>query len=288
MIRSVVAFAAATSTPLTALYFPLAVANALRRRTRSALIVSGAFATGLALQAVVVLHTGPGSAPVRRSFARLAELVGVRVFAEYLIGDKAISALWTVAPRWVGVLAPLIFALAFAALVSRADRRHAILAAVFAVYAVLLFVVPVWGRGTNAVLLSSHEPRMAFVGQTLGAASSHPGDEYIFSALRYSVVPVFLLASALAILVGVSASSRMDAVIRVGHALFVAQAVVLLVVGFSVRGPRSERLDWSASRRSTYRAQCIGRSPDKRVEVRTEPGLFIEYPVVLRCGDLRH
>ena len=239
----------------------------------------------------MLLHTqdnGRNLPAVRRSVARLADLVGLRVFAEFLVGDKGIGALWTVAPRLLSVMAPVIVVVAFATLLPRADARHRVLAAALFLYAVLLFIVPVWSRGTNALYLTPGEPFEALVGRALGPASSHPGEEYVSISLRYSVVPVFLLASGLAVLVGASTWARSGWVVRIGRALFVAHVVTLIAIGFSVSGARSERRDWPTTVTRTYKAHCVGQSPDKRVAVSTDPLYFFVFqPVTLRCRELQ-
>ena len=96
--RGSVALLAATSTSLCFLFFPLAVAFAIIRKTRAATIVAMVFSVGLAIQGAVVLHTKdvvsyiPQSfLDVQRSVRGITDAAGAHVFVPFLIGNRGVS-----------------------------------------------------------------------------------------------------------------------------------------------------------------------------------------------------
>jgi hypothetical protein len=106
---------------------------------------------------------------------------------------------------------------------------------------------------------------------------------------RYSLVPVMMLASAVAVLIAPAGGSRNRTIARIGRPVFAVYMVALIVTGFSVTNARSSDPLWSASLTRTYRADCIGAYPNKLVEVRTWKASFLApdlFPVTLPCRDL--
>ena len=272
--RSVVVFFAATSTVLCVMFLPLALGCALIRKTRETWVVVATFCVGIGVQAVVVLNT-------RRDFAvepaglehiqsiqwffghpsasLLARFTGVRVFAMFLIGDKWISADWRNHDGVLIIGSTICVGVILAVLLPGAGRKSQALAAVLVAYAVITFVVPLWYSGIGR------------------------------SGLRYSVIPVMMLASAVAVLVAPSGSGRSLTRARVDATLFVIYALVLTITGFSVTNLRSQGLNWSNSVTHIQQTQCVGASPDKLVRVPTVPPEFLSgefFPVTLPCRDL--
>jgi hypothetical protein len=134
------------------------------------------------------------------------------------------------------------------------------LAATFVFYALLLFAVAAWESGLGA------------------------------SGLRYSVLPVFLLASAIAVLVAYPGPERARRIAVVGRPLFVAYVVITIVIGFSVTNARSAAPTWQGALTSAYQEHCIGAQPDKLVVIPTEAGIALfnaSEQVMLRCGGLK-
>ena len=207
------------------------------------------------------------------------------MFGEYALGDKGLSELWSTHGRLVLVGAPLLVGIIFVALFAGVDRRRQVLAGAFLSFSVAIFVIPVWIRGTNAIQISSGESSRALFALPLGGVLD-AGGSYLAGALRYSVIPVMMLASAAAVLVG--APERRNRSGRMIRSLFVAQVVVVTVLSFSVTNARSGDPAWSTSLRRTYRSQCAGATPDKRVKVLRETGYLHLFPVALRCSDLPH
>jgi hypothetical protein len=287
--RATVVFLGAAATAVSALFLPLAFVLALFRRTRGTWAVTVMFCLGLIVQGVVALHPDPSHFALGgvRSPSRLAGLTSVRVFGEFLVGDKGIGALWVDYRKALIVAAPLCIALILTLLFRRAGREYQALAGVFVMYAVVMFVVPVWERGTSAVLVSQKEAALvsAFLRPHFtGVFLPNPTrSRYVTHGLRYSVVPVFLLASALAILVatGDPRRSRIEHVCRL---LFVTQVVLLTVIGLSITNGRSGGPSWATTVDEAYASQCHHRPLHRSVTIQTATGLF---PVVVRCSDIK-
>jgi hypothetical protein len=266
LIRGLVVFLAATSTVLAIVYIPLAIGNALIRKTRAASIVAALFLAGISIQAIVILHTGQDPATAR-SLSRLADLFGVRVFAMFLVGDKGIEFA-SPQSRLLTIISTIVVIAIFVVLMRGATRSHQVLASVFLAYALITFAVPVWARGTSFVVPLFH---------TENAAAIH---------LRFSVIPVLLLSSAAAVLLAPSARPTRSPLTRIGRILFVAHIAILTVIGFSVTNLRSSEVRWATAITNAY-THCAGAPSDKIVTVRTANVRYmLLYPVPLPCRDL--
>ncbi len=259
LVRSIVAFFAATASSLCFLFLPLAIGNMIVRRTRAVWIVTAVFLVGLLVQGVVVLHTKdivpfiPKSfLNVQRTVPGITDATGANVFATFLIGSKGISSPWLNHYGLLTIWSTVIVGLFLVVLFLGVDRKRQLLSGVLVGYGVILFVVPAWGRQA--------------------------------AAPRYSVAPVFLLASAVAILATCPNRSTNRWLIRVGPPLFVAQSLVLIIVGFSVTSYRSESPNWSTAVTRAYGERCVNALPNTIVEVRTD--LYNFWPVTLPCRDL--
>jgi hypothetical protein len=265
IVRGVVAFLAATSTVLCVVFLPLAIGYALLRRTRAGLRVAAAFCVGLAVQVSVTL-TEHSVFPFSNSVVQLARLVSVRVFAAFLIGDKGIDAAWLSHSRLLVVGAPIVAAVLFACLFAGAGRRGQALAATFLAYAVISFVVPVWVRGTASVPMLE-------------------GHKYFPPAQpRFGVIPEFLLASAVAVLIAPSGPNAHRLMARIARPVFIAQIALLAVVGFSVTNLRSAGPAWASALNTAYEKDCSGTASDTLVTVQTNR--FNWWPVELPCREL--
>jgi hypothetical protein len=274
VIRSVVVFFAATSTVLCVMFVPLALGYAVIRKTRATWVVAVAFCVGLAVQAVVVLHSKRDYLGEPKAFEHirsiqwlfghpsaslLARFTGVRVFAMFLTGDKGISVDWRHHNSLLIIGSALCVGLILALLLPGAGRRCQALAVVLVLYAVITFVVPAWYGGIAQ------------------------------SKFRYSVIPVMMLASAVAVLVAPSGSSRDRTIVRLSGSLFVAYVLVVVLTGFSVTNLRSVGPSWSSSLAHIQQTQCLTANSDKLVNVPTQqpnPPFIAPFPVTLRCQDL--
>jgi hypothetical protein len=272
-LRSVVAFAGATATALSAIFIPLAIVVAVRRRQRPGRIVCLAYGIGLALQFAVVSHTRDTRPHVVvRQASTLPQIIGVKVFGQLLVGDRGIRALWDHRSA-LAVVAPLLVLGLIAALLPGLSRRRAELVVAFTALAVIAFVVPVWGRGTNQVALALR------LHSLLGPAQA---GHYNPMSSRYSVAPVFLLASALAVGVGGRRVTAWTAGLR---AAFVVWAVVVCAAGYSVVNLRSAGPRWTATIDRAARTHCAGQPASTKVKL-TVPNRPVNPAVVVSCGEL--
>ena len=110
--------------------------------------------------------------------------------------------------------------------------------------------------------------------------SSHPG-----GSERYSVIPVFLMTSAAAVLVDPKTEGGRRRVARIAAPLLVAQIVVVALVSFPATTIRSGGPDWRASLANTYAHDCRKIPSGRMVRVATNGmGTFM---VTLPCRDLK-
>ena len=193
--RSSVVLLSATATLLSVIFVPFAIGWALVRRNRSTWTVTAAYFAGLGLQVAVTLrtHDDRGLVAIREA-AKLPEIIAVKVFGQFLLGDRGIIALW--GHRTLLAIAAPIAVLGIAAITVRGlDRTKQMLTLAFLASAVLSYVLPAWGRGTTAVAVAV--PSQTFLGPMANAG------QYDGGPARFSVAPVLLLASGLAIALGV-------------------------------------------------------------------------------------
>ena len=114
-----------------------------------------AFVSGLVVQVLVVMNTADVAESMRnaRQEKQLPDIVSVRVFAQYLLGDRPIEAMWDFR-RLISLAAPLIVLGVFVALMRRVGSAERVLAATFVGLSVISFLVPLWRRGTDVVGLT--------------------------------------------------------------------------------------------------------------------------------------
>ena len=178
-LRSGLAFLGATSSALSYVFLPLAIGWLIYRRTKEVYIVGASFLVGLIVQAVVTLTSPPQTgAPI--DVPVLAEATSSRVFGAFLLGVRGESAWWSASWESLVVLGPVIVIVLLLALGTGANRRAQIIAGSFVVLAVVLFVIPAWGRGT------------VYLG--IGPSRIVSGHHDLWVESRFSVVPVMLLA----------------------------------------------------------------------------------------------
>jgi hypothetical protein len=257
-LAAAVAFLAATATPLAILFLPLALAVAAGRRTRAAGIVAGALAAGVALQ-LAAMHAAPHMRTGwPRGAGELATLTGLRVFAMFLLGDRATFALWAGYAQATAIAATVAVLGVVAVLLRGATRHQRAFAVACVACAVVAFVVAAWTRGT------------AFPPMVAGAS-------YAPWHMRFSVVPVMLLASAVAVLVAGAG--------RAARALFVAHVVLVTLVGFPATNIRGDGPRWADSVAATRAGACAGAPATRLVQVPTS--VWGKFAVTLPCGVVR-
>jgi hypothetical protein len=276
-LRSGLAFLAATSSALSLLFLPLAIGWIAYRRSRAALIVGGCFVGGLIVQMAVTLTSPPGTG-AKIGVSVLAQATSARVFGVFVLGTRGEAAWWGANWNSLVILAPLSVLVLFVVLGIGASRRAQVMASGFVLLAILMFAVPAWGRDTNF----------------LGLVEGHP-DRLVES--RFSVVPVMLLASAIAILlspVGSSSRQRRRAMQRIGIPAFMAWFIIVMVVSFSQTTIRGSDPSWTGRVDKVLASDCSGRPGSTIVTV---PNLIAPgppypkvydgyYPLVARCSNL--
>jgi hypothetical protein len=211
--------------------------------------------------------------------ATLVEGTSARVFGTFLLGTRWESAWWSANSLSLVILGPLVVIGLLLVLAVRADWRARVMATSFSILAVIMFAVPAWERGTPYLLL--------------GPSSVAPATTDYWNESRFSVVPVLLMASALAILL----ASNPPSVRRFGIPIFAVWTLLLVAVCFSQSGVRGQEPSWT-SRVSRAAATCTHLSPSSVVTVPNmvgpAPPLFPHgspngagfYPVVVRCSNL--
>jgi hypothetical protein len=270
LLRSVVALLAATATPLCAVYLPIAIAWAVFRRTRSAIVVASSFGVGLVIQGLVIPNADNTSQPTfPNHLGSLADELALRVSGFFLVGPRLITS-WVHHRNAVVEIVLVAAVCSIFAVLFRATtrRRWQLLAAAFLAASVLTFAVPIWARGTEYL-----RPFL-----------------YLVSAYRYSIVPVFLLVSAVAILLAPAAGAS-PAVRKLALPIFIAQLLVVTALSFST--PASLQLDWKTTVAATYRNDCHATPSSRIVVVQTIPiviqsavGAHNAYAVALPCREL--
>jgi hypothetical protein len=273
-LRSAIVFFAAMATLVSIVFVPLAVGLVGLRRSAGAWIVSSAYFAGLALQLVASAYSRDQRRLVVRNVADVPEIIAVRAFAQYLVGDRGIQAVWTVRPLLVVVAPVLVLGILLAASIG-VGRRRQVLALAFIGVGVAGLLLPVWGRGTGATAIAI--PATTIFGP-------HPrAGQYDPLSARFSVIPVMMIASAAAVLFTSPRTSR-PWLSRALTAAFVTQVVAVVAIGFPVTNARSPGPAWSDTV-ETQRVRCATLDPAAKVQLRV-PGSSINPAVLLPCSDL--
>jgi LysM repeat protein len=165
-----------------------------------------------------------------------------------------------------------------------ANRRAQIIAGSFVVLAVVLFAIPAWGRGT--------------VYLKIGPSWIVPGHHDLWGESRFSVIPVMLLASAVAILLAPTGSSiqRQRVMQRTGIPVFALWFLIVMAVSFPQTTLRGEDPAWISRVDRVVSSECSNRPGAKIVTVPNlvfpAPPLIPKppadgfYPLVVRCANL--
>jgi hypothetical protein len=246
VLRAIVVFLAATATALCIVFVPVAVGWALIRRTRSAVAVAVAFGVGLAVQGIVIL-TAPAPDRFANSLTAVPRVFAVRVVAMLVVGPSGVSALW---PDHGGLLIAgcvVVLGGLFVLLVPGARSSSRWLAGVFVALAIATFLLPVLGRGTSLVPVEW-------------------GQRFNLTGARFSVIPLLMLSSSLAVLLAGPATHRARQIVGWARPVFIAQAALLIVIGFSVTTPRSVGPSWPGSVDAAA-TRCTGQPPDHLIAV---------------------
>ncbi|MDQ1433784.1 MAG: hypothetical protein QOF59_600 [Actinomycetota bacterium] len=275
VLRSTIAFLAATATLISLVFLPLALGMAAIRRNRASAFVGIAYLAGVAVQFGVTSTTSDHRRlRATRDLSKLPEIVGVRGFDQFLLSDRGINAIWDQRILLV-VFIPALVAGGLLVAMFFVSRHRRILSLVFLGVGLASLLVPLLGRGTSSAAIAF--PSVSFLGPVVSAGRYQP------NPARYSVIPVFMLASAAVVLLTSLRTSRAW-LPRASTAAFVALLVVPIVVGFRVTNARSGGPAWSATV-AAQRGRCAHRSPDSRARLRLPVPAF-NPAVVVRCRDL--
>jgi hypothetical protein len=265
VIRCVVVFLAATATSVSLLFIPLALGYALIRKSRAIWVVAAVFAGGLVIQVWVIFsshYRGPalGHPPI----SVLVQATAMRVFAMFLVGNRGEENPFSRGEKGLLILIAVICFVMLVALFPGAGRRSQVMGVVLIAYAVVTFAGVAWYRHAAGIGIFA-------------------------SPSRYSVIPLMMLGSAVAVLVAPADRSRDRTTARLGRPIFAGYVLVLILSGFFISNTRSTAPTWSTSLSYTYQADCQGARSTKLVEVPTEKFSYFGvqfFPVTLPCHDL--
>lgn len=260
-MRATVAFLAATSTLLSAVFVPLAIGALVRRRARADLVVALTFAAGLVIQLLVVTRSTFAETS-DRSVRMLVDLFGLRVLGSFLVGERPLDDLWSGIGEPAVVVFVVVTVAIFALLLPGAGRANQTLAATFLAVAVITFAAPVWARGTEVI------------GFALGT--------YTWNMTRYTLAPILMLVSAVAVLADPVGPERARRVAVRARPALVVQTAVVVAIGLFTWTLRSEGPGWVETSSLAYEEQCTAdRAGSARIT--TSPTNF---SVVLPCDRL--
>jgi hypothetical protein len=257
-LRGVVLLLAALSTPVTAIMVPFAVVVTALRRTWEDATMLGSLLVGLGLQAALV-HGAPTPVEVsQHDYGQATHSFFVRVLGSMVVGEKWLPDLFPTHNRSLIVLAvTVVVAIVVASRVWRLRFDRAWLVAGAVLTGVGAFVAIVVGRGTNFVPL-------------LYAGRYAPADA------RYMYVPIFLLLSAIFVMVDASHLDWLMILVSIW-------VVVVTVSSLGVGGPRSVGPAWAVGVRQAQ-VTCRAHPAQADVLIPISP---IGWRATIPCSRLR-
>jgi len=250
--RVAVVLATTLSDPLAVLLAPLALADALARRSRRALAVPGAFVLGLALQLAAIAASESPQRLTRFDAADVVPLFALRVAGSLTVGDRFIDDLWFAFGKGFsyGVLG--LVAAGLVAGVALSPRRTRLFAAVCITYSVLFFVVFLVGRGSAGMRPGTDEATWHLAGA------------------RFTYAPILFLAAAFLAML----DAQVCSVAGVRRALLpriaLGAVTILVAANFSFQSERSLGPTWS-SELSAAREDCADGDPQAHLRVAPAP-----------------
>jgi hypothetical protein len=263
--RATVVAVTALSDPLTLVFAPLALWNAVSRRGRRELVVPASLLAGLAVQLGATTLAGESPERLTRFDATdLPLLFALRVTGSLLIGDRFLDDAWLSLGRVFAYGALLAVAAALLAGAVGSGRATRLFVAVAAGYAVVLFGVFLVGRGT------------AGMGPGMDEASWH------LAGARFTYAPILFLAAALLALVDSHVSHAGRRAGRLTLGATVAIVAVLVAANFDLTSERSLGPAWQPELEAA-RERCDAGADDARIPVAPEPFGFVQ----AACRDLR-
>lgn len=259
---SAVAFLAIASQPLNLVFAPLAVAGAIRTRSRSSIVVLGAYGAGALVQIAGVLSAPSGGWHFGTlELESLARGYGLRVVAALWLGEPWLKDSWLALGSTLIVIATvftLVVVVWLLVLNDRVGRRAASKIWMFSGLFAFVTVIargPVIGTGTDV--------------------------QWKANGTRYIVVPLLLALGAVLVLIDHAVVS--PRVRRGLHAAATAWMVILIVAGFRVANYRSDGPQWAPTVSAAGRA-CKGRGMPRELALPITPKGFL---AALPCRVLR-
>ena len=267
VVRCLVVFFAATGMPLPFIFAPLALAWAIYRKTKAAIVVAVAFGVGLLLQgAVMWVSKSDPLGPIQRPASEVAQLVTTRAFGVYLEGSRGALALWRDHGLTPGVISAVVLTAIFGVALIGAGRRAQLLGTIFYAYGIGSVLLLVWWRGTTPWRFR-------------GAAFD------VGYQMRYSVPSTLLIASAFAVVLAPkAAAARGRLIARIGRPLFIAQIALVTVLSFSATNYRSVEDRWSVSLAAT-REKCVSTPPPPVVSATQDPAIAAFVALCRKLGE---
>ncbi|MDQ3993303.1 MAG: hypothetical protein M3265_00720 [Actinomycetota bacterium] len=264
--RVAVVAVTALSDPLTLLFTPLALWNAVGRRARAELVVPATFVGGLAIQfAAIALAGEPPQRLTRFDAGDLLPLFALRVTGSFVVGDRFIDDAWFAFGRAFsyGALGAVAVALVLGAATTGRPTRGFV--AVSSTYAAVFFAVFLAGRGTAGMRPGSSEATWHLAGA------------------RFTYAPILFLAAALLAVVDWHAARARVRAARIIVGVTVLFVTTLIVSNFSFSSERSLGPQWRPELREA-RERCDRGAEEARVRVAPAP---FGFDFLVACRDLR-
>ncbi len=207
----------------------------------------------------------------------------MRIFGAFLLGTRGEAAWWSANWASLVVLGPLIVVAILVALGIGASRRAQVMAGTFALFSIIWFLIPAWGR--NSVYLG------------IGPNSIVQGYRDLWGESRFSVVPVMLLASAIAILIAPTGSpsvERRSFMRRICIPTFAAWTLIVVAVSFPQTTHRGLDVAWTGRVNHVLASECSGRPGSTLATVPNLVNIGPPFPItrngyyslVVRCSNL--
>lgn len=258
-----VVLAASLSNPLSALLLPVGLITNLARRTRTTMVVFGAFLVGLAVQAAIVLSSTGAARSSESSLVDLPAIFAGRVVGGLIFGDVVLGRFWVRFGPLMALIASVAVVVALTAGARALPRSRKSLAWQAMGVAVAFFVVPLLLRGTAGLRPTTGMP-------------------FPLDGARYMVIPALLLAA-----VGIPALTTFSAKrpwSRVLVKLAVLWMAAIVLINFAIN-PRAAGPSW-LDEVAAARTECASSSLETPVKLTIAPpsgNWFVE----VTCGQLQ-
>ncbi len=261
VLPAIVVMLAVMSQAIVLAYAPVVAYLAWRRRDRPTFLVGGLFLVGSLAQLAVVAGAEAGTQVGPNSLGDLPQLYAVRVLGSALVGENAVGDLWDTWGVWFAVLATVVVVGVVIVLAQWAARERRAVGLLCLGYALGLWVLCVWGRGS--LLL-----RIADTG-------------YSSIGTRWSSLSIWFLLSGLFVL---AATVRVRSLRNLAVTVLVLQFAVVAFCGFRGTNARSEPPTWDDSIRAVQ-GVCATGAQDRVPAFVSPPDP--RFSVVITCDEVR-